>query len=574
MSYLLAPFAQRNAALTLSIVFAVLSLVAIFIWPEHELLIAIPLLVFGFLSVVGIRDVMQSRHAILRNYPIAAHLRFFFEEIRPEMRQYFFESEKDGLPFSRDKRAIVYQRAKQQLDKRPFGTQYEVYKDSFEWVTHSMTPKSVNEEPIRITIGGPDCTKPYSASLLNISGMSYGAISPNAIRAMNKGAKDGGFAHTTGEGSVSIYHSEHGGDLVWQIGSGYFGCRDASGKFNPEKFAEVAQDDQIKMIEIKMSQGAKPGHGGVLPKAKINEEIARARGISRDQDCVSPSSHSAFSTPMEMMLFIARLRHLAAGKPVGFKLCIGHPWEFMSIVKAMLATGVTPDFIVVDGKEGGTGAAPLEFADHVGMPLLDGLSFVNNALVGAGIRDRIKIGASGKIISGFDMARVLALGADYCNAARGFMFAVGCIQAQSCHTDKCPVGVTSQDPARWRAIVVPGKARRVANFHKATVEALAELVAAAGLSSPGDLSPEHLYRRVSQQEYVTFAELYPSLQNGELLSGSNNKRYRDPWMAASAETFQFVPSRQDGRGKTRIYEHLPQGEVVEDSFRQGSYPTS
>ncbi|MEQ8825890.1 MAG: FMN-binding glutamate synthase family protein [Filomicrobium sp.] len=557
MHFLLAPFETRNLPLTLSMAMTVVCAVAFAIWPEFALFIAVPFVVFAGLSLLGLRDVMQARHAILRNYPILAHLRFISEKIRPEMRQYFFEGEKDGLPFSRDKRAIVYQRAKKQLDKRPFGTQYEVYQDSFEWVTHSMAPKSVNDEPLRIEVGGPDCKQPYSSSLLNISGMSFGALSPNAVRALNKGAKIGGFSHTTGEGSVSEYHTMHGGDLVWQIGSGYFGCRDEHGQFCPDKFAEVAQLDQVKMIEIKMSQGAKPGHGGVLPKAKINAEIARARGIPRDRDCVSPAFHSAFSTPMEMMLFIARLRHLSGGKPVGFKFCVGHPWEFMSIVKAMLATGVTPDFIVVDGKEGGTGAAPLEFADHVGMPLRDGLSFVHNTLVGAGVRDRIKLGASGKIISGFDMARVMALGADYCNAARGFMFAVGCIQAQTCHTGKCPVGVTTQDPSRWRAIVVRDKAKRVANFHKATVEALAELVAAAGLSRPGDLAPEHLYRRVSQQEYVTFAQLYPSLKEGELLSGSNDKRFQDPWMAASAETFQYLPSRRDGGEKTRIFEQMP-----------------
>lgn len=541
MSLFSLPFKLRYAALTMSLLitggFAYLA----YSQPDAIAIAIVPLAVFGVLSLVGLRDLVQSRHAILRNYPIAAHLRFFFEEIRPEMRQYFFEGEKDGLPFSRDKRAIVYQRAKKALDKRPFGTQYEVYQDSFEWVTHSMVPKRTVEALLRTTVGGPDCEKPYSASVFNISGMSYGALSPNAIRSLNRGAKMGGFAHTTGEGSVSRYHKEGGGDLVWQIGSGYFGCRNEDGSFSPERFKETAELDQIKMIEIKLSQGAKPGHGGVLPKAKINSEIASARGIRRDRDCISPACHGAFSTPIEMMRFIARLRELSGGKPVGFKLCVGHPWEFMSIAKAMLATGITPDFIVVDGTEGGTGAAPLEFVDHVGMPLRDGLSFVHNTLIGTGVRERIRLGASGKIVSGFDMARVMALGADYCNAARGFMFAVGCIQAQSCHTDKCPVGVTSQDPARWRAIVVPDKACRVANFHAATVEALADLVGAAGLSHPSELSPHHMYRRVSQEEYVTFAELYPPLKPGELLSGCEVERYHKPWQIAAAESFQHAP---------------------------------
>lgn len=541
MSLLMTPFRIRYAALTGSLLLTAVLAALMYYWPEGWVITVVPLLIFAGLSLIGIRDVLQTRHAILRNYPIAAHLRFFFEEIRPEMRQYFFEGEKDGLPFSRDKRAIVYQRAKQSLDKRPFGTQYHVYSDSFEWLTHSMIPKSASRDSLRTTIGGSSCEQPYSASVFNISGMSYGALSPNAIRALNCGAKAGNFAHTTGEGSVSRYHTEFGGDLVWQIGSGYFGCRNDDGSFSPERFEETARLEQVKMIEIKLSQGAKPGHGGVLPAAKINDEISRSRGVPKDRDCISPACHNAFSTPIGLMRFIGQLRQLSEGKPVGFKLCIGHPWEFMSLLKAMLATGVAPDFIVVDGTEGGTGAAPLEFADHVGMPLLDGLSFAHNAIVGAGLRERIRLGASGKIISGFDMARVMALGADYCNAARGFMFAVGCIQAQACHTDKCPTGVTSQDPIRWRAIVVPGKARRVENFHKATVEALAELVGAAGLSHPHELSPHHIYRRVSQEEYVTYADLYPPLDPGELLTGSEHERFNKAWQIATAESFQHAP---------------------------------
>ncbi len=492
---------------------------------------------FGGLTAVGIRDVTQTKHAILRNYPIAAHLRFLLENIRPEMRQYFFEDDKGGTPFPRDKRAIVYQRAKRQLDKRPFGTQYDVYESRYEWLHHSVAPKAPSKEPFRIVIGGPDCRQPYSASVFNISAMSYGSLSANAIRALNKGAAVGKFAHDTGEGGLSPYHAEHGGDVIWEIGSGYFGCRTPDGRLSPEKFAQVAADPQIKMIEVKLSQGAKPGHGGVLPGAKVTAEIARIRGIEEGRDCISPACHSAFSTPLELIRFLVELRRLSGGKPVGFKLCVGHPWEFMAIVKAMLDTGETPDFIVVDGKEGGTGAAPLEFMDHIGTPLRDGLVFVHSALVGANLRDRIRIGCSGKITTAFDMARAMALGADWCNAARGFMFAVGCIQAQQCHSDRCPTGVATQDPLRQRGIVVPDKAERVASFHRQTVLALAELVGAAGLDHPRELTPHHFMHRAAPDRAVTFAELYAFLRPGELLANGGHGHYRDAWAAAQAESF-------------------------------------
>ncbi|MCA3341183.1 MAG: FMN-binding glutamate synthase family protein, partial [Roseomonas sp.] len=409
-------------------------------------------IVAAALSALGLRDLFHPTHAILRNYPIAAHLRFIMEKIRPEMRQYFFEDEKHGTPFSRDKRAIVYQRAKKQLDKRPFGTQYDVYDTGFEWLQHSLAARAPAHDLPRILIGGPACTQPYSASILNISAMSFGSLSANAIRALNQGAKRGGFAHDTGEGGLSPYHREAGGDLIWEIGSGYFSARNADGSFSPERFAEVAALDQVKMVELKLSQGAKPGHGGVLPAAKVSAEIAATRGVAMGQDCVSPPAHKAFSTPVEMMCFIAEMRRLSGGKPAGFKLCIGHPWEFLAICKAVIETGIAPDFIVIDGAEGGTGAAPLEFMDHVGMPLREGLSFAHNALIGIGLRDQIKLGASGKIASAFDVARALALGADWCNAARGFMFAIGCIQSLSCHTDHCPTGVATQDPTRQRAL--------------------------------------------------------------------------------------------------------------------------
>jgi glutamate synthase domain-containing protein 2 len=498
---------------------------------------SIPIVLFGALSVLGIHDLVQTRHAVLRNYPISAHLRFLLEEMRPEMRQYFFEGEKDGMPFSRDKRAVVYQRAKMALDKRPFGTQYDVYSEGFEWLRHSIAPRPVAREPFRIEIGGPDCAKPYSASVFNISAMSFGALSPNAVRALNGGAKKGGFAHDTGEGGFSPYHRENGGDIIWEIGSGYFGCRTPDGSFCPEKFAQVAADPQIKMIEIKISQGAKPGHGGVLPAAKVSREIAAIRGVPLGQDCVSPARHTAFSTPMEMMGLIAGMRRLSGGKPVGFKLCVGHPWEFLGICKAMVESGVYPDFVVVDGKEGGTGAAPLEFMDHLGMPMREGLSFVHNALVGIGARDRICIGASGKVASAFDIARAMALGADWCNAARAFMFALGCIQSLSCHTDRCPTGVTSQDPTRSRALVVPDKLERVYNYHRSTLEALAELTAAAGLDHPSEFHPMHFCRRISAREVLTFADLYPALRPGELLAGTDDPRFREAWKMARSTSF-------------------------------------
>ena len=532
-------FTPRFICYTLSILFAATLLLIILAVPQATYVAAAPLALFAGLSVLGTRDLLQTRHSVLRNYPISAHLRFLLEHMRPEMRQYFFESEKDGAPFSRDKRAVVYQRAKMVLDKRPFGTQYDVYGDGFEWVQHSMVPRPHAVAPFRITIGGPDCTKPYEASVFNISAMSFGALSPNAIRALNKGAKAGGFAHDTGEGGLSPYHRENDGDLIWEIGSGYFGARNPDGSFSPEHFARAATLEQVKMVELKMSQGAKPGHGGVLPAAKVSKEIALARGVPMGCDCISPSGHTVFSTPIEMMEFIGEMRRLSGGKPAGFKLCIGHPWEFLALCKAMLQTSVYPDFIVIDGKEGGTGAAPLEFLDHVGMPMREGLNFAHNALIGIGARDRIKLGASGKIVSAFDMARAMALGADWCNAARGFMFALGCIQSQSCHTDRCPVGVATQDRTRQRALVVNDKWVRVKNFHGATLQALKEIVAAAGLDHPREFMPTHFSRRVSAREVVSYSELYPTLRTGELLDGDcRDPRFHEAWKMAHPASFR------------------------------------
>ena len=540
MRTLLLPLQPRFIVYTLVLLIAA-SLLLEFAYGFRSLLIEIPLVVFIALAVVGTVDVLQSRHAILRNYPLSAHIRFILEEIRPEIRQYFLESEKDGTPFSRDKRALVYQRAKRALDKRPFGTQNDVYASGFEWLDHSIAPRPVVTEPFRIVIGGPDCAKPYSASIFNISAMSFGALSSNAIRALNSGAKKGNFAHDTGEGGYSPYHRENGGDIIWEVGSGYFSCRNPDGTFCVEKFEAAAKSNQVKMVELKLSQGAKPGHGGVLPGAKVSPEIAATRGVPVGVDCISPSRHSAFSTPIEMLEFIATMRRLSGGKPTGFKLCIGHPWEFLAVCKAMLETQIYPDFIVIDGKEGGTGAAPLEFTDHLGMPLREGLNFVHNALIGINARDRIKLGASGKIISAFDIARVMALGADWCNSARGFMFALGCIQSQSCHTDRCPTGVSTQDKNRQRALVVGDKSERVFNFQRATIEALAELVAAAGLDHPTQFSPAHFSRRVSAHEVMSFGQLYPTLQPGELIAGTGDKRFEIAWAMASAKEFRALP---------------------------------
>jgi len=509
--------------------------------------------VFLALAALGIYDVLQTRRSILRNYPVIGHLRFVLEFVRPEMRQYFLESDTEATPFSRAQRSLVYQRAKGDSDKRPFGTQLDVHAEGYEWMNHSLAPTRIASHDFRVWIGGtPDevasqpagagrCTQPYHASVFNISAMSFGALSANAILALNAGAKRGNFAHDTGEGSISVHHRANGGDLIWEIGSGYFGCRNDDGSFNPERFAQNATDPQVKMIEIKLSQGAKPGHGGVLPGPKVTPEIAAARGVQVGVDCVSPAAHSAFSTPLEMMAFITRLRTLAGGKPVGFKLCIGHPWEWFAIVKAMRASGVTPDFIVVDGAEGGTGAAPLEFTDHVGSPLQEGLLLVHNTLRGAGLRNRIRIGCAGKVVSAFDIARMMALGADWCNSARGFMFALGCIQAQHCHTGHCPTGVTTQDPLRQQSLVVPDKAQRVYRFHNLTLHALQELVQAAGLRHPSDISAHHIVRRSTDQKVRSLAQLIlTQMPDGALLQQDLSSLpliYQQSWPLASPHSF-------------------------------------
>ncbi|MDQ0034082.1 glutamate synthase domain-containing protein 2 [Variovorax boronicumulans] len=551
------PFPARYSAFALCVVGLVACLAFVLVSP-HLWLAWIGVAVFAVLSGTGIHDLRQPRHAILRNYPVIGHLRFLLEFIRPEMRQYFIESDSEAAPFSRAQRSLVYQRAKGEPDNRPFGTQLNVTIAGYEWINHSMQPTKLANHDFRIVIGGTSqpadanlaqvCTQPYSASVFNISAMSFGALSANAILALNQGAKMGGFAHDTGEGSISHHHRVHGGDLIWEIGSGYFGCRNDDGTFNAERFTANARDPQVKMIEIKLSQGAKPGHGGVLPAPKVTPEIAAARGVPVGVDCISPSSHSAFSTPTEMMHFVAKLRELSGGKPTGFKFCLGHPWEWFGIVKAMQATGITPDFIVVDGAEGGTGAAPVEFSDHVGAPLQEGLLLVHNTLIGVNLRHRIKIGCAAKVITAFDVARMMALGADWCNAARGFMMALGCIQAQSCHTGHCPTGVTTQDPLRQQALVVPTKADRVRNFHRSTLHALQELVQAAGLDHPQQITAHHIVRRISDTEVRLLSNLVMQVQPGALLGplDAQHNVFRTYWPLASAESFQPVTQSPQG----------------------------
>jgi len=522
-------------------------LVGLALWASHDWRYGPWLtVVAGVLTVLGINDMQQSNRSLLRNYPVIGHMRYLLEFVRPELRQYFIESDNEAAPFSRQQRSLVYQRAKGESDKRPFGTQRDVGATGYEWISHSMVPSQIASPDFRVTIGagGSSCTQPYSASVFNISAMSFGALSANAILALNTGARRGGFAHDTGEGSISRYHREPGGDLIWEIGSGYFGCRTDDGHFDADKFVLNAREPQVKMIELKLSQGAKPGHGGVLPGPKVTPEIAETRGVPVGVDCVSPASHTAFSSPVEMMHFIEKLRTLSGGKPVGFKFCVGHVWEWFAMAKAMRETGIWPDFIVVDGAEGGTGAAPLEFTDHVGAPLQEGLLLVHNTLVGLGERHRVKIGCAGKVISAFDIARMMALGADWCNSARGFMFALGCIQAQSCHTGECPTGVTSQDPMRQRALVVPDKAERVYRFHHNTLHALQELVQAAGLHHPNDITADHILRRVSGFEVGRLANLLPYMKPGELLDAERGDApwiqpgFEQYWRRARADSFE------------------------------------
>lgn len=459
------------------------------------------------------------------------------EMIRPEINQYFVESNSDGKPFSREARSVVYQRAKMQLDSLPFGTQTDVYAGGYEWINHSLAPVKAEHSHQRVVVGGKFCKQPYSASIFNISAMSYGSLSKNAILALNRGAKLGSFAHNTGEGGLSPYHLEPGGDIIWQIGTGYFGCRSKDGQFNLDEFKKRATLESVKMIEIKLSQGAKPGHGGILPARKLTPEIAAIRGVDLGHDVISPPAHSTFSTPIGLLEFVQKLRDGSGGKPVGFKLCIGKRREFLAIAKAMLKTGILPDFITVDGAEGGTGAAPLEFSNSVGTPLNDGLAFVHNTLVGIGVRDQIRLIAAGKITTGFHIATKMSLGADMCNSARGMMFALGCIQALRCNTNACPTGVATQDPHLVKGLDVTDKAQRVANFHRETVRSFFEVLGAAGLTRPTDLKSWHIQRRVSSTEVKNYNEIYPFIEPSSLLSTELPESFARPWLQAKAETF-------------------------------------
>ena len=524
----------RQYFVVLAIAIPVLILLLATLWPPvlWAFVVVVPLI------LVGLVDMFQVKHTLRRLYPVLAHARYALESVRPEIQQYFVESETSGVPVPREFRSLIYQRAKGDRDTRPFGTIFDVNGNGYEWINHSLSPLHATNLSPRLSIGNEQCSQPYLASPMNISAMSYGALSKNAIRALNKGAKLGGFSHNTGEGSLSPYHLENGGDIVWQIGTGYFGCRNDDGEFDEKLFAENSGREVVKMIEIKLSQGAKPGHGGILPAAKLTEEIAKIRLVPMGKDVVSPPAHTAFSGPEGLLQFVAKLRELSGGKPVGFKLCIGRLDEFFAICKAMLELKIYPDFITVDGGEGGTGAAPTEMTNSVGTPLRDALIFVHNALIGSGLRDHVRLIASGKMFSAFHVVRALALGADAVNCARGMMLALGCVQSRSCNTDACPTGIATQNEARNKGLVVEDKATRVANFQRQTVANVAELIAAAGLERIDQLRPRHINRRIQGTEVKTYAQLYPEVEAGCLLNDATiPDDWREDWNHASATTW-------------------------------------
>lgn len=494
-------------------------------------------LVVGPLVLLGFYDIVQTRRTLLRNYPVVGHIRYALEGIRPEIQQYFIEQNLEGRPLNREQRSLVYSRAKKERSTLPFGTQANVYEIGYEWMNHSMAPlPKLNELP-RVRIGGKDCSQPYEASLLNISAMSFGSMSKNAIEALSRGAKKGGFFHNTGEGGVSPYHLEGGADLCWQIGTGYFGCRNDDGSFNEELFREASRHQNVKLIELKLSQGAKPGKGGILPASKITPEIAGIRKVQLGKDVISPSSHRSFDNPIGLLKFVQKLRELSGGKPVGFKLCLGKRREFFAVCKAMKETGILPDFIAVDGGEGGTGAAPLEFSNSVGSPLVEGLVTVHNALVGFGFRDQIRVIASGGVMTGFSVVKRLALGADICNSARAFMLTLGCIQALRCNMNDCPAGVATQEPRLVKGLHISDKSERVYNYHKETVKTVLELLAAAGLPGPEALRPWHILRRTGQFEVHHYGEMFHYLKQGELLAEPLPKDYARAMQAAEAGSF-------------------------------------
>ncbi len=501
-------------------------------WPPvgYFLIVVLPIIALGFYD-------LNTSHNILRNYPVIGHIRYMFEFVRPEIQQYFVATNLSGRPYNRETRSLIYERAKGLEDAHPFGTEHDILETNYEFAHHSIATKEIKTADERIKIGGKDCQQPYSASRLNISAMSFGALGATAVRALNRGAKLGGFYQNTGEGGLTQYHLEEGGDIVWQLGTAYFGCRTSDGDFDAEQFKAKASHPHVKMIEIKISQGAKPSHGGLLPAAKITAEIAKIRGIPMGKDCYSPPGHKQFSTPLELMDFITKLRELTEGKPIGFKLCIGKRNEFMGICKAMLETGVLPDFITIDGAEGGTGAAPLEYTNRLGLPINEGIAFVHNCLVGVKLRDKIHLIASGKVANGFDMVSKIALGADMCNIARPMLFALGCIQALRCHTNTCPTGITTQNPARYRAVVPKEKAAHVFNLHKNTLRSFLDLTGAMGADHPDKLDPSMIYKRISEGSSISFSELLDYLKPGALLGEKIPTEFKSCWEKASAEHF-------------------------------------
>ncbi|SHI85440.1 FMN-binding glutamate synthase family protein [Flavobacterium terrae] len=526
---------MRKAFLVIS--FTILSLTAMLIFVNWKF--SLLLLTFVPLVIMGIYDMYQAKQTIRRNFPLLGRMRYLLESIGPEMRQYFIETDTDGKPFNRLQRSIVYQRSKKEIDTMPFGTQLNLYETGYKWINHSIKaiPFAEIDANPKVKIGSSQCEKPYMASLFNISAMSYGSLSKNAIIALNNGAKEGGFYHNTGEGGLSPYHLQ-GGDVVWNIGTGYFSCRDKEGKFSYDEYTKRATLDNVKMIELKFSQGAKPGHGGILPKEKVTDEIATIRLVNKGNDIISPPRHSAFSTPLELMEFIKLLRQGSGGKPIGMKLCIGNKSEFISICKAMVETKTYFDFITVDGGEGGTGAAPQEYSDHVGMPLREALAFVYDCLNGFGIKDEIKIIASGKVITGFDIIKCLSIGADVCNSARGMMFALGCIQALECHKNTCPTGIATQDPSLTKGLVPEEKSIRVARFQHETVKSAMELMASAGLRHPDEVDRTVISARTGSTKIETYYEMYPEIVTGCLLNESTvPKEYLYFWKKASANQF-------------------------------------
>ncbi|HYF70879.1 MAG TPA: FMN-binding glutamate synthase family protein [Ohtaekwangia sp.] len=527
---------MRKIFIGTSITVTILLILAAIFWHVDALL---GFLIVGPLIVMGIQDMVQKKQSIKRNFPLLGRLRYVFEDMRPKIQQYFVENDTDGAPINRIDRSVIYQRAKKQIDTTPFGTQLDVYSEGYEWLSHSIAPLDFHilEHHPRILVGNKDCKQPYQSSILNVSAMSFGSLSGNAVEALNAGAKIGGFAHNTGEGGISPHHLKYGGDIIWQIGTGYFGARDAEGNFSPHTFQVNALRPEVKMIELKLSQGAKPGHGGILPAKKNTPEIAAIRSVKPYTTVFSPPFHSAFSTPRELILFIHKMRELSGGKPVGFKLCIGRKSEFISVCKAMVELDIFPDFITVDGGEGGTGAAPPEFSNSVGMPLLDGLAFVDNMLKGFNIRHHIRVGCSGKILTGFHMIRAISLGAEICNSARAMMMALGCIQALECNKNTCPAGVATQNPELVNGLVVAEKKVRIANYHKHTIESFVELLAAAGLDQPGKLNRHQISRRVFMNEVKTFEEIYPSVPLGGMLHEQMPERYKMSFAAASADKF-------------------------------------